>query len=484
MRDAHASMGNSCKRLWRVLFIGGCCLLLEGQGCRPHPAAPLRLSTTVTLAPDDRVLILAPHPDDEVLGCGGIIQQAVAMGLPVRVVFLTYGDNNEWSFLLYRKHPVLRPSSVQRMGQVRHDEALAAAKILGLSADQLIFLGYPDFGTMSMWKDHWGDRPPFHSMLTRVRAVPYANALRPGAAYKGEEVVRDLTTVLADFRPTKVFVSHPADHMPDHSALYLFTRVALWDLEAELQSALYPYLVHFKRWPASRGDLRATPLEPPRVLQTQVAWAQHVLTPEEVARKRAAIVAHRTQYGSSARYLTSFIRPNELFGDFPMIALRSSQALQPISPDRTVPAEEPSEELTDQERAAFVGVEERSAALDGETLVLSIAFSRPLAAAVEASVYVFGYRTDRPFADMPKLHIKLGALTHAIADQDRPLPQDSCGISRHLRRITLRVPLRLLGDPQRILTSARTYLGEVPLDMVSWRVLEMETSDVHHGDRR
>jgi len=67
---------------------------------QPGPAAPL--PTCPTLNSDDRIMVLAPHPDDESIGCGGIIQQAVAMKLPVRIVWLTNGDNNEWSFIVYR----------------------------------------------------------------------------------------------------------------------------------------------------------------------------------------------------------------------------------------------------------------------------------------------------------------------------------------------------------------------------------------------
>ena len=78
------------------------------------------------------------------------------------------------------------------MGEVRHHEALAAAKILGVDTNQLVFLGYPDFGTLTIWYRHWADRPSFESMLTKVTNVPYEDAFRPGAPYKGEEIVRDL----------------------------------------------------------------------------------------------------------------------------------------------------------------------------------------------------------------------------------------------------------------------------------------------------
>ena len=92
------------------------------------------------------------------------------------------------------------------------------------------------------------------------------------------------------------------------------------------------------------------------------------------------------------------------------------------------------------------------------------------------SLYVFGYRDDRPFAKMPKLHIGLGELGYAVYDQGRKIDHKTVEVHRHLKQITVSVPLELLGKPQRILTSARTYLGEVPLDWVSWRVLKLSSA--------
>ncbi len=428
---------------------------------------------SVQLTPEDRILILAPHPDDEVLGCGGIIQRAMAMHLPLRLVFFTYGDNNQWSFLVYRKRLVLGAVAVQGMGLVRHDEGVAAAQVLGLSPDHLTFLGYPDFGTLEIWKSHWGDRPPLRGMLTRVVAVPYANALRPGAAYKGEEIVGDLMAVLRDFRPTKIFLSHPGDHMPDHAALYLFTRVALWTMGSELEPKLYPYLIHFKGWPWPHGFRPDESLEPPSLFRDDAAWHSLALVPEEVERKHAAIQAHRTQYASSARYLRLFMRANELFGDFPPVALGRSVPAVALSAGRKPSATEAPEELTDAERAAFVGLETRAIQLDGDQLVVSIGFSRSLGQAVSASVYAFGYRADRPFAQMPKLHIKVGTIHHAVYDQRRRIPEGALRVSHRPRQLTIRIPLAMLGNPEKILTSAQTSLGQIPLDTVSWRVLEL-----------
>jgi len=290
----------------------------------------------VTLTPQDRILILAPHPDDEVLGCGGIIQKAVKLNLPVRIVFLTYGDNNQWSFMIYRKRPVVMPKAVQTMGLIRHDEAIAAAKVLGISSEQLTFLGYPDFRTLNIWYSHWGDNPPVDSMLTEVKAVPYDNAFRPGALYKGEEILQDLKTILREFKPTKIFLSHPSDHHPDHRALYLFTNIALWDLDEEIQATLFPYLIHYKKWPKPKGYFPDKLLEPPQLFKQTIIWQNNNLNNEEVKLKYNAIKKHKSQYNSNAKYLLSFIRTNELFGDFPVITLKPNSAGAFLTSDRKI----------------------------------------------------------------------------------------------------------------------------------------------------
>lgn len=459
----------------RVCFVIFACVWL--QGCQRRPPVPPTAWPEVTLTAQDRLLILAPHPDDEVLCCSGVIQRAVAMGLPVRIAFLTYGDNNQWSFLLYRRHPVLLPRAIRGMGLIRRAEATAASEVLGLAPEHLTFLGYPDFGTLHIWTAHWGGAQPFRSMLTQVMAVPYPNARRPGALYKGEEMLRDLTEILRESRPTKVFVSHPADHMPDHAALYLLTRVALWDLEPELRPALYPYLVHAARWPAPRGFEPTKPLEPPARFRDQIAWQVYRLDPAALERKRQALQAHQTQYRASARYLLSFVRPEELFGDFPAIRLHAAAPPVVLPAGSALGAGAMHEELTDSERAHFVGIETRHMWLEEDHVVLSVAYSRPLAETVGLSVFVFGYRKDRPFAQMPKLHLKMGAVFQTVLDQDRPLSNAGIEIVRQPTKVTLRIPLSTLGYPERFLTSARTYLGDLPLDWTEWRVVELPEAE-------
>jgi LmbE family N-acetylglucosaminyl deacetylase len=80
-------------------------------------------------------LILAPHPDDESLGCGGLIAAACAAGTPPVVVILTDGAGS---------HPNSRAYPPERLRATREAETLAATACLGLAADRVVFLRTPD----------------------------------------------------------------------------------------------------------------------------------------------------------------------------------------------------------------------------------------------------------------------------------------------------------------------------------------------------
>jgi len=361
------------------------------------------------------------------------------------------------------------------MGLVRHNEAIEANKVLGLPSEQLVFLGYPNFGTLNIWYNHWNERPPFKSMLTKVKAVPYKNAFRPGALYKGEEVLRDLTAILSEFRPTKIFLSHPADHNVDHRALYLFTNIAVWDLEMESTVKLYPFLVHYKSWPQPRGHHPQEKLLPPDLYKREILWEISVLNSDEVIRKENALKKHHSQFETAASYLDAFIRENELFGDFVKIKIDETISSSHSFSSRKAEFVSPPEELIDEERASFVGIEEHSISMENGNFIFSLRLSRRLAKEVGLSVYLFGYRQGVPFAKMPKIHVRFGAFLHAVYDQNKRIVLRNSGIrvTRQGRQITISIPLQLLGNPERILTSANTYFGNIPLDWVSWRIIEI-----------
>lgn len=82
-----------------------------------------------------RFLVLAPHPDDESLGCGGIIAEACARGRPPLVAILTDGAAS---------HAKSRDWPPERLAALRAQEARYAVACLGLPAERLILLGTPD----------------------------------------------------------------------------------------------------------------------------------------------------------------------------------------------------------------------------------------------------------------------------------------------------------------------------------------------------
>lgn len=455
---------------WLGVLLAAALAGFWGAQRRARPAPSVR-SAQWDFGSADRILVLAPHPDDEVLGCAGAIQAARRQNLPVKIVYFTYGDNNEWAFLLYSRHPVLAPAAMRAMGEIRHAEAMAAGRALGVAATNLVFLGYPDYGTLQIWNRHWGAEPPHRSMLTRVAAVPYADAFRPGAPYKGEEILADLETIFRDFRPTHVFVSHPADHHLDHRSLYLFARVALWELAGEIRPALHPYLIHFKGWPRPLAYRPDDVLAPTGFFGDELAWHSYGLAPAEVETKRRALDAHASEV-RAAPGLLAFVRRNELFGDFPPIRLPSVPA--PAETESFEPAAEELAFLTPDERAHFVGIEERMIGREKDQLVIRVRLSRPLARAVELTVQAFGYRADKPFRDMPKIRVELGELHVRVLDQSRVLPEVGISVERKGRDVSVRIPLAVLGDPQRILTSVHAYLGDVPLDWVAWREIDLD----------
>jgi LmbE family N-acetylglucosaminyl deacetylase len=424
--------------------------LLAGRAVAAPPP-PLALAP-LHLADADRILVLAPHPDDEVLGTGGVLQEAARRGLPVRVVFLTCGDSNEWSFLVYARRPVLLPRAVLAMGEIRQREARAADAALGVASRDLTFLGYPDFGTLDIWRAHWGASPPAHGRLTRARAVPYPTAFRPGAPYKGEEILADLEKILRDFKPTQIFVSHPADHHPDHAALYLFTRVALWDLQGEVPAALHPSLIHYPGWPPGKGFHAGARLAPPERLRAGFRWESRPLDPPAVAAKRRALAEHHTQFGYSAARLLPFVAADELFGDLapaPLPATGSPLRLGGLEVRRTK---------------------------DGEKDQLEIAIDLPglLPEGAKITVAAFGYRPDRPFARMPKLEMQIEPGVWSVRDQGKLLPRATAWGAAVGRKVMARLPLAALGDPDRLFLQVRTGSRRTVAGQTPWWVVELK----------
>lgn len=290
----------------------------------------------------DRVLVFAPHPDDEALGCAGVIQQAMQAGAQVWVVFMTNGDG--FRLAVERQFRQSRPSPEQHIqfGKMRQKEARRAMHLLGLADWRIIFLGYPDRGLYSLWRSNWTPSNPLRSYYTDTGSNPYRDTLRPGVTYCGQNVLRDVESVLRRTVPTHVYVTYPADDHPDHTATALFVMSALARLRMQgigfaQRVVLRHYMVHCGDWPQPQGLHEDEPLTPPPAFfNIGLHWVKLSLTPPQQVRKMNAIKAHTSQMLMMSRFLQSFVRQNELFIE--------QRVVVPMEPSLGVVWDEPDEE--------------------------------------------------------------------------------------------------------------------------------------------
>ena len=98
----------------------------------------LPFGTLDDLLEDGPFLVLSPHPDDETLGCGGLLRAAERAGRPGHVMILTDGAAS---------HPHSASFPGPRLTALRQDEARRALAHLGLPDGRLAFLGLRDAAT-------------------------------------------------------------------------------------------------------------------------------------------------------------------------------------------------------------------------------------------------------------------------------------------------------------------------------------------------
>ncbi len=445
----------------------------EAPGDAPWRWAAALIRPEINLEDDDRILVFVPHPDDDILSNAGMIQQALEKDLPVRVAIMTVGDYNETSFALYRKELTLDPAEALRLGETRYEEALNAQEILGVSPEQVTVFGYPDGGGLEIFEHRWDEEDPYQALLSQKDAVPYTFAQTPGAPFIGQNIVADIQQVVEEFQPTKIFTSHPGDLHPDHQTVPLYLQIALWNLEDQIQPEVYHFITHYGRWPQPRGYQPEHPLEPPAQYDVDNRWLILPITAEQREKKLQALQAHKTQWGSGQPYLESIVRANELFDVVDEIPISPGEEVV-ILPAETAFQGDALHLHDEQHQAAFTEAEIRTVKLEGDELVFAIELEEPLADEVNAKVWMMGYRSDVPFEDMPKLLLAMNEDGLKLFDHDEVLPADSISISETPTRVELRVPLSLLGEPERVLMSIQSHLGEVPLDNIPWVFLLIE----------
>ncbi len=212
-----------------------------------------------------RVLIIAPHPDDETLGCARVISLNENEGNKVKIVLMTNGE------LYYRPKgnkifDFDRDGDINYIdyGYIRQQETLTAMAKLGVNKKDIIFLCYPDASLMDIYNCNYNDlyvgiNNGFSLALAlQVRGSnksPFKNSyhqkiFKKEAVFTREYVIEDLENILSDFRPTDIYVTHEFDFHDDHKATPLFIREAIKRLKErkgyEVDSIrVHRYLIHF-----------------------------------------------------------------------------------------------------------------------------------------------------------------------------------------------------------------------------------------------
>ena len=390
------------------------------------------------------------------------------------------------------------PANISRSVNCASAKRRPPRNLLGLSPEQLTFLGYPDYGTLRMWRDYWGDCAPFRSDSTQASAVPYHNAFKFGHPYKPENIAADMLEVIRQFRPTKIFVTHPADTNPDHRAAANFVRLAVLQLDAgQTPPGIYYYVIHFGFWPRPYHYHPDLILEPPRQLLDDGDWQSLSLTPEQTQRKYEAILQNRTELTTSEYSLVSFARTNEIFAtiDVPTI---------PVVPTNTVinwkkairnkvlkftpeeaPSDQPDAEKKESEPTSLE-LEETAFMRQGNDLLAQVTLRNRLGKRANVHLYLYAYKQGEDFAKRPKIHVNITPFGRVhVFDDGKRLKSESVTVVSVANRLIVRVPLRLLGEPvpDCLFTATRASLGEVTADDAAWHLFSLSNKarNVHNN---
>ena len=316
------------------------CLLLSA--C----VRPIAERTTVD------VLVIAPHPDDEVLLAAGVMERAIREGRRVAVIVVTNGDY-----------------SCERDGYLREAESIAALKVLGVREADVHFLGYPDGALAKLSSTPLGPqdhRDPNGQCIARTGTYADRSAgrldehtARTGkpAEWTSEALTGDLEALLIKLAPKEVYLPHGIDEHPDHAMTYVFFRRAL-DRLSQAPALVHRGIVHAGEcWPSDCVKYLTPDLATPPLPGRLAEYLPTERLPVDARKKLEAIDKYTSQLSP---WLTSFARKDEVF--FPEKYVREGKRWVRIGGEQSGPGlridrEGTFQELTRWTDAGFEGVE-------------------------------------------------------------------------------------------------------------------------------
>jgi len=256
-----------------------------------------------------RILVVAPHPDDEVIAASGLISRAVRMRIPVEIVIVTSGETYPRAAKHLTNHQNLTPEDFYKLGMTRQRESINALSYLGVPIQNIVFLGFADTSLKFLLDEYW-DKPCNIGGIGTAHCPYNSGVYNPGVVYTGKNLYRSMQTVIKSFRPTHIIYPHEKDTHDDHKATNrLIDQIVTRN---HIKAILLNYLVHYPQWPFPTGlyqdlDMPLPPSEDPR------RWEKLILTKEEVKQKYQAILLYESQLYTLNDFLLSFDRGSEIF---------------------------------------------------------------------------------------------------------------------------------------------------------------------------
>lgn len=273
----------------------------------------------------ERLLVLAPHPDDESLSAAGLMQQVMDQGGSVRVVVVTAGDAyvDAVQQQTGKRHPSRR--DYIRFGETRLEESRRASQLIGKGFTHLDLLGFSDGAIYPDLISHWLRQKPMRSEFTGISHVSYRAAIDRGVAQDGQDLRNELIEIMRETQPTMIAFPDVMENDSDHAGLGIFTLLAVHDwLEFATPSPTPPrmlaYLIHWQHgWPkGSDWGIAQDWSKQPMTLPDDLPLRGHSracihLSPKQVQVKHDALALYQTQQLIMPDFLAAFIRNSECF---------------------------------------------------------------------------------------------------------------------------------------------------------------------------
>ncbi len=134
---------------------------------------------------NSRILVVAAHPDDDVLGCGGTLAKAKSLNANIKILYLGEGVTSRFN------DEDLNSKKVKKAQIIRKNECINSLKTLGI--DQYIFE---------------------NRLCTRFDELPLLN------------LVKSIETVIKKFKPTLILTHNNSEVNIDHKLTYEAVEVA------------------------------------------------------------------------------------------------------------------------------------------------------------------------------------------------------------------------------------------------------------------